>query len=161
MFPCPHSQVGMEVTFHEKGINAFGWSGVGYSIINPDTGAGSYLIEGKGNGAILILFLSAIAIVFALFLFTVGWVFAGILLFSAGLIGMVLSILDLHIQKIIDLNDLPKYLGKALSTLRALGPIINRILAALSITALGAVAFPAGVVMEVIVLIASIYSWLT
>ncbi len=44
-------QAGKEVTFHEKSINAFGWTGMGYSIIDPDTGGGSYLIEGKGNGA--------------------------------------------------------------------------------------------------------------
>ncbi len=43
-------QAGMEVTFHEIGINAFGWSGMGYSIIDPDTGSGGYLIEGKVNG---------------------------------------------------------------------------------------------------------------
>ena len=44
-------QAGMEVVFHERGINAYGWSGVGYSIVNPETGVGSYLIEGKGNGS--------------------------------------------------------------------------------------------------------------
>lgn len=37
---------------HEKAINAHGWTGYGYIIIDPDTGAGAYLIEGKGNGAI-------------------------------------------------------------------------------------------------------------
>ena len=41
---------GKEVTFHEKSINAHGWTGVGYIIVDPDTGAGAYLIEGKGNG---------------------------------------------------------------------------------------------------------------
>ena len=33
-------QAGMEVTFHERGINAHGWSGTGYSIVNPETGVG-------------------------------------------------------------------------------------------------------------------------
>jgi len=41
---------GKEVTFHESPINAYGWSGAGYSIVDPETGAGSYLIEGNGNG---------------------------------------------------------------------------------------------------------------
>ena len=46
-------QAGMEVTFHERGINANGWNGTGYSIVDPETGVGSYLIEGKGNGGYL------------------------------------------------------------------------------------------------------------
>jgi len=41
---------GKEVTVHEKAINAYGFSGFGYIIIDPDTGVGGYLIEGKGSG---------------------------------------------------------------------------------------------------------------
>ncbi|MFZ1326284.1 MAG: hypothetical protein WAT67_09755 [Candidatus Contendobacter sp.] len=40
---------GKEVTVHEKAINAYGFSGFGYIIIDPDTGVGGYLIEGKGS----------------------------------------------------------------------------------------------------------------
>ena len=43
-------QAGKEVTFHERGINAHGFSGYGYIITDPDTGGGAYLIEGRGNG---------------------------------------------------------------------------------------------------------------
>jgi hypothetical protein len=46
---------GKEVTFHESPINAHGWSGYGYIITDPDTGAGAYVIEGKGNGGWLSL----------------------------------------------------------------------------------------------------------
>jgi hypothetical protein len=53
-------QSGKEVTVHERAINANGWTGYGYIIIDPDTGAGSYLIEGKGNGAIMILLLGIV-----------------------------------------------------------------------------------------------------
>jgi hypothetical protein len=41
---------GKEVTVHEKAISAFGWSGYGYSITDPETGASGYLLEGSGNG---------------------------------------------------------------------------------------------------------------
>jgi hypothetical protein len=41
---------GKEVTVHEKPITTYGWSGHGYSIIDPETGSGGYLIEGSGNG---------------------------------------------------------------------------------------------------------------
>jgi len=42
---------GKIVTIHQSPINANGWSGAGYVEIDPGTGAGAYLIEGKGNGA--------------------------------------------------------------------------------------------------------------
>ncbi|MDG9700586.1 hypothetical protein, partial [Ottowia cancrivicina] len=42
---------GKEVTVHEKSINKHGWKGFGYIVIDPETGAGAYLIEGSGNGA--------------------------------------------------------------------------------------------------------------
>ena len=48
-------QAGKEVTFHERGINAHGFSGYGYIITDPETGGGAYLIEGKGNGGIFLL----------------------------------------------------------------------------------------------------------
>ena len=43
-------QAGKEVTVHEKPINAHGWTGYGYTITDPETGAGAYIIEGRGNG---------------------------------------------------------------------------------------------------------------
>jgi hypothetical protein len=46
-------QAGKEVTIHEKPVSAFGWTGYGYSIVDPETGAGGYIIEGGGNGAIM------------------------------------------------------------------------------------------------------------
>ena len=46
-------EAGKEVSFHEKAISAHGWSGQGYIIVAPETGAGAYLIEGKGNGGVL------------------------------------------------------------------------------------------------------------
>ena len=44
---------GKEVAVHERQISAHGWTGYGYTIVDPDTGAGAYLIEGKGSGGIL------------------------------------------------------------------------------------------------------------
>jgi hypothetical protein len=47
---------GKTVTVHQSPINLFGWQGAGYTEIDPSTGAGAYLIEGKGNGGFLALF---------------------------------------------------------------------------------------------------------
>ena len=55
-------QAGKEVTVHERGINAHGFSGYGYIITDPETGGGAYLIEGKGNGGVLFGILYAIVV---------------------------------------------------------------------------------------------------
>ena len=72
-------QAGKEVTFHERGINAHGFSGYGYIITDPDTGGGAYLIEGKGNGAwfffIAVVFLVLLHFVGTVAAFTVGLAF--------------------------------------------------------------------------------------
>ncbi|WP_441003461.1 transglutaminase-like domain-containing protein [Pseudocolwellia agarivorans] len=44
---------GKEVTIHQEPINAFGWTGTGYLIIDPDSGAGAYKISGGANGGAL------------------------------------------------------------------------------------------------------------
>ena len=62
-------QAGKEVTVHEKPISAHGFTGYGYIITDPETGAGGYIIEGKGNGGFLVaFFLCAISFIAAVFL---------------------------------------------------------------------------------------------
>ncbi|MBZ2189015.1 transglutaminase domain-containing protein [Alcanivorax sp. JB21] len=41
---------GMEVTAHEKPVNFFGKESTGYIVLNPETGAGAYLIGSGENG---------------------------------------------------------------------------------------------------------------
>lgn len=45
---------GKTVTTHEAQINFNGWIGEGYIILDPNTGAGAYMIAGGGNGGELI-----------------------------------------------------------------------------------------------------------
>ena len=45
--------IGHEVTIHEAPITQSGWSGAGYTTIDPATGAGGYMIEGGLNGGVL------------------------------------------------------------------------------------------------------------
>jgi transglutaminase-like putative cysteine protease len=42
---------GKEVTVHDRDIFKNGWTGAGYIILDPETGAGAYKIEGGNNGA--------------------------------------------------------------------------------------------------------------
>jgi len=44
---------GKEVTVHQADINANGWTGMGYIILDPDSGAGAYKISGGANGGTL------------------------------------------------------------------------------------------------------------
>ncbi len=95
-------QAGKEVTVHEKPISAHGFTGYGYTITDPETGAGAYLIEGKGNGAILILqIIGALALITALVLSmpTVGLVALGATLGPwLSLIGAVAGIFAAWLQ---------------------------------------------------------------
>ena len=44
---------GHEVTIHEKPITQSGWTGAGYTTIDPETGAGGYMIDGGSNGGFI------------------------------------------------------------------------------------------------------------
>ncbi|WP_019520166.1 transglutaminase-like domain-containing protein, partial [Faucicola boevrei] len=44
---------GKEVTISQKQINAFGWSGTGYIVLDPESGVGAYMIGGGADGGIL------------------------------------------------------------------------------------------------------------
>ena len=46
--------IGHEVTIHEKPITQSGWTGAGYTTIDPATGAGGYMIDGGLNGGVLL-----------------------------------------------------------------------------------------------------------
>jgi len=68
---------GKEVTVHQANISAFGFTGVGYVILNPENGAGAWKISDGSNGAKMVL--SAF----------------GILLFFTGTVGVSSSLLFL------------------------------------------------------------------
>ncbi len=55
---------GKIVTVSKSDITASGWTGCGYIIIDPVTGAGAYMISGGMNGAILMTVLFIFALVF-------------------------------------------------------------------------------------------------
>lgn len=62
---------GKEVTVHQAPITQSGWTGSGYIITDPATGAGAYMIAGGANGAwiaalLFALFMGIVAVVAAL-----------------------------------------------------------------------------------------------
>ncbi len=52
---------GKVATAHENRINFNGWIGEGYTLIDPQGGAGAYMISGGGNGGYIIKVLAKIA----------------------------------------------------------------------------------------------------
>lgn len=48
---------GKVVTVSKTNISYNGWNGCGYIIINPETGAGAYMISGGSNGAMIMTFM--------------------------------------------------------------------------------------------------------
>ena len=57
---------GKVATAHENRINFNGWIGEGYTLIDPQTGAGAYMISGGGNGGLI--FLGLLLVMSAIFI---------------------------------------------------------------------------------------------
>ena len=104
---------GYEVTIHERPITESGWTGAGYTAIDPSTGAGAYTIEGGSSGGWLLalayvvfvivavlLILPVFAAVFALFAALLGT-------FAAAVAMLLISSAALWISAEYFLNDEP------------------------------------------------------
>ena len=95
---------GLEVTIHEKPVTVSGWTGAGYTMIDPGTGAGGYIIEGGSNGGalfgLLIGLLVGVAVIVA------GPIVAGL----AGAAAFILSQYFSYIGEGLDFS-VTRYLG--------------------------------------------------
>ncbi len=79
---------GMEVTAHEQPVNFYGSSQVGYIVLDPETGAGGYLIgNGENGGYIDTSFFDAMT--WATLTIGIADAFKSLLLASSGLVGIV------------------------------------------------------------------------
>ena len=117
-------QAGKEVMVHEKSISSNGWTGYGYIIVDPDTGAGSYLIEGAGNGAVIAIFVGALLCVIGLFLLATGvGALIGAVLLAVGMHIMIGALIVLDDEGLINLNDVLKYSAAALGLITAIAAI--------------------------------------
>ncbi len=69
---------GMVATVSKTNISFTGWTGAGYIIINPDTGAGAYMISGGLRGGLLIgsvfLLIAGLFLSLSILLFPIGLV---------------------------------------------------------------------------------------
>ncbi|MEW5837890.1 MAG: hypothetical protein AB1717_03550 [Pseudomonadota bacterium] len=81
---------GMEVTVHQADISVSGWTGSGYIILDPETGAGAYKISGGANGGVL--FIAGIGILAVGGLMALGVATAGLWFGSMLLASMIISI---------------------------------------------------------------------
>jgi transglutaminase-like putative cysteine protease len=86
---------GKEVTVQKSDITYNGWTGHGYIVIDPTTGAGAYMIAGGLSGAVVMMFVGAFLIFIGLLAATtlVGIIIAAVALF----IGLTLFLSGLAI----------------------------------------------------------------
>ena len=135
---------GKEVTVHERPITYNGWSGAGYIVLDPGTGAGGYMIEGAANGGAFAAFGAGLLGVIGMFLLTGG---IGPVIFAAFLISLAIHLAVFALIELISDGSLTAenaflYSVAALSLVRALGVLLP---------ALGIVfAVPGGVIMGAI-----------
>lgn len=69
---------GREVTAHERNISVKGWTGLGYVILAPTTGAGAYLIDGGANGRVAFAVGAALGSLLALIVLPMAPVSVGV-----------------------------------------------------------------------------------
>ena len=133
---------GKEVTIHERPIHAFGWSGSGYTVIDPETGAGAYMIDGGANGAIYI----AVGVIFIMCalapLFMTGGLAAVGLNFLASFFALGLGYILMGAGLILD-NQALVITGAATATggVIAIASVIG-VVSALFVTLAGKIALP-------------------
>jgi hypothetical protein len=84
---------GKEVTVHQSQITVNGWTGAGYSVVDPGTGAGAYLIVGGANGGFFFsFFLTVLCFIVAVFAFAEVSIFVGAVLLGWELLNFALWI---------------------------------------------------------------------
>ncbi len=93
---------GMEVTVHQADITAHGWTGSGYIILDPETGAGAYKISGGANGAYYTLIGLATGLVVGTAIVVAGP-------FVVGLVGAIGLLTSIFFSLTLDNTDLLDY----------------------------------------------------
>ena len=90
---------GYEVTIHEKPINQSGWTGAGFTVIDPSTGAGAYTIEDGSNGGAFYWVVGALSgsaiILGAVLAILAALTASGFLVFLGIIIGVLVAFLGL------------------------------------------------------------------
>jgi hypothetical protein len=125
---------GKEVTIHERAVTANGWSGAGYTVIDPENGAGAYLIEGGARGG---FFKATVAAVLLMLLSTIAEAALAAVAGAGLIIGGLVFYLNNQIQKWFELTDFEKIIVGAVEVLATMALLF--ICAAVCPAAYGAV----------------------
>jgi hypothetical protein len=130
---------GKEVTIHESSVTANGWSGAGYSVVDPETGAGAYLIEGGARGGALVIFFG---VILAILQIALAFVASPVILVIGGILGLITGVL-----LALSISDDPR----ALADFAALRYIVAVLAAILIILVEGFVLIPVAVIGVILV----------
>jgi hypothetical protein len=97
------------VTVHQSNINAFGFVGAGYIILDADTGAGAYKVSGGANGANLNGIMAAAAALSIVALLAGKLAFAGLIggfvLLSAPIYAAIFALIAVSILIYLTVTD--------------------------------------------------------
>jgi transglutaminase-like putative cysteine protease len=136
---------GKEVTVHERSLAVNGWTGAGYIVIDPATGAGAYMISGGANGGKLLAAIAGLLTGFVAGVYMgalIGAVLTGGATLGAFLaVALVIAIIFFTINLIIALTSDQEtykcYAGGALTGfglgMLFTGPELSKLLAAIAI----------------------------
>ncbi len=126
---------GKTVTVHEAPLSHSGWNGMGYTIIDPETGAGAYKISSGANGGILMILGLSLILTFGIFALVTGGVGA---LFALAFINAALAMFFQGLAMVLDSLGQERYAAIACGFMWiTLGGVLGAVLA--GFTALGAV----------------------
>ncbi len=128
---------GKVVTFHESNIVSGSFSGIGYIILDPETGAGAYKISGGANGADLFLTILALIVIVSLMAIEfiaifMGLVFLAWFAFAASLLAIYIiestynvDPMALSIAKLIAATILTIGVGSMLGAITTIGKLLE------------------------------------
>ena len=125
---------GYEVTIHERPITESGWTGAGYTAIDPTTGAGAYTIEGGANGGWIALAIAGLLLAVGLYFLLLPF-FVLFASYLTAVLLVLLGVLQLILAMQLDKNEFRAFLanlahGEMSAGLAAIwgGPIVGVVL---------------------------------
>jgi hypothetical protein len=136
---------GKEVTVHQAPVTVNGWRGAGYTVLDVETGAGGYLLDGGSNGGKLLAAIAGFLLGFiaGIYLGALIWAVTigaaatlGAFIVAALLIALIFLVINLIIAMLVDEETYLCYAGGAmagffigLSVMTGLGAVVAAIAA--------------------------------
>ncbi|MCU7849525.1 MAG: hypothetical protein KZQ89_16350 [Candidatus Thiodiazotropha sp. (ex Lucinoma kastoroae)] len=158
---------GKEVITHASSVSVPGWSGAGYIILDPETGAGAYKISGGSNGGLVVLlsFIGTLLIAAGAVLTATGIMAPiGIAMITAGLLCLSAAVAIVQMPRsAASWSDIADGFMAAVAVISGIGALVAGGVAATAVATVAAVLFQlaalAGLIYTLYQLISYIYEF--